>query len=141
MMAAGTPPDAIFIGDNVVRQYVVLDSVLPLNEYIAKDASFNKKDYYPAAIKPYVINDKVYGLPNDVAVWAIVYNKDIFDQADVPYPKANWTWQDFLRTARKVNKKNDQGVHEIFGCIFGNYNLWMWQNKGDFSPLLPLAGG
>ncbi len=29
-----------------------------------------------------------------------VYNRKLFRQAGVPYPKAGWTWDDFVRTAR-----------------------------------------
>ena len=34
---------------------------------------------------------------------AVVYNKEIFDQAGVDYPSDDWTWDDFLATAAKLN--------------------------------------
>ncbi len=132
MMAAGIPPDAIFIGPMELRGFVGLDAMLPLDDFIKNDKGFRKTDYYPAALNPYIINSKLYGLPNDVAVWAVIYNKDLFDKAGVDYPKANWTWQDFLVKSKAINKINPDGAHATFGCIFGSYELWMWQNKGNY---------
>ncbi len=132
MMAGGIPPDAIFIGTSEIQEFVKLDSVLALDDFIKDDPEFRKEDYYPAAINPYVVNGKLYGLPNDVAIWSIFYNKDVFDKAGVKYPKENWTWNDFLGTCKAVNKVNPDKTHEIYGCLFGNYDLWMWQNEGDW---------
>jgi len=37
-------------------------------------------------IQAFTLNGKVYGIPKDFNTLAIEYNKDIFDEAKVPYP-------------------------------------------------------
>ena len=32
----------------------------------------------------------------------VYYNKDLFDKAHVPYPKAGWTWDDFVNDAKAI---------------------------------------
>ena len=49
-------------------------------------------------------NGKQYGLPNDINGTAIYYNKKLFDEANLPYPEAGWTYDDMKELAQKLTK-------------------------------------
>ncbi|MGI6543656.1 MAG: extracellular solute-binding protein [Limnochordia bacterium] len=48
----------------------------------------------------------LYALPHYAGTWAVWYNQDLFDQAGVPSPSNNWTWDDLTNISRKVTMRN-----------------------------------
>lgn len=59
------------------------------------------------------------GLPVDVSLPLIMYNKEIFDQAGLPYPTDSWTWDEMMELAGKLTIRNESGVALQFGFGFG----------------------
>ena len=45
---------------------------------------------------------RLYGVPKDKDNGMLVYNKEMFDAADVPYPTDNWTWEDMAEVSQKI---------------------------------------
>ena len=54
----------------------------------------------------------MYALPKDVDAIALWYNKELFKQAGVAYPTANWTWNDLTAAAQKLTDPA-KGVYGI----------------------------
>ena len=50
------------------------------------------------ALSAFNVDGKQYGLPGNFSNVVLVYNKDLFDQAGIDYPTADWT-QDDVQTA------------------------------------------
>jgi multiple sugar transport system substrate-binding protein len=57
----------------------------------------------------YVYNDKLYGLPTDLDMDVLFYNKDLFDEAKVAYPTTDWTWDDYHDAAQALTKGSGGG--------------------------------
>ena len=49
-----------------------------------------------------VVDGQLAGVTTGTNTICVVYNKDIFDQAGVEYPDDEWTWSEFLQTAKAV---------------------------------------
>jgi multiple sugar transport system substrate-binding protein len=64
-------------------------------------------DFYPNSLFEW--DSKLWGLPAEVDVQVLYYNKDIFDSEKVPYPRAGWNWNDFLQTAQLLTTVQGQG--------------------------------
>ncbi len=45
---------------------------------------------------------RLYGVPKDKDNGLLVYNKEMFDAAGVPYPTDDWTWEDLTDASRKI---------------------------------------
>lgn len=45
---------------------------------------------------------KSYMLPYRMGQWVVYYNKTLFDRMGVPYPKENWTWEEYAETAKRL---------------------------------------
>ncbi len=122
-IAGGTPPDVIFAEvDNFVNFYEK-EALLPLSDFLREDTSFRITNYFPEVVKRFTQDGKIYCIPRDTAPFACVfYNKDLFDEAKVPYPKDNWNWNDLLKKA-KVLTKIKKGVVQQYG-----FYAWAWQN-------------
>jgi ABC-type glycerol-3-phosphate transport system substrate-binding protein len=80
------------------------ERVLDLEPLLAADPAFDLDDFYPLALDTLRQEGRLKGLPSEVDLVVIYYNKDLFDQADVSYPATGWTRDDFLETAIALRK-------------------------------------
>ncbi|NGQ95863.1 sugar ABC transporter substrate-binding protein [Brevibacillus sp. SYP-B805] len=81
----------------------------PLDEYIKADNVDVNQYFQPIAdLRGKGTDGKRYGLPRDISMIALVYNKDLFDKYGVAYPKDGWTLDDFRETAKKLTHKEDK---------------------------------
>ncbi|HJP82418.1 MAG TPA: sugar ABC transporter substrate-binding protein [Fimbriimonadaceae bacterium] len=132
---AGTMPDvmvldassaAIFINNGVLRD---------LSPLIAKDPEFKFSDYYPNVLDIGRRNGKTYAIPGDFTPMVMYYNKDIFDRAGIPYPTADWTFEKFFETAKKLTVREKSGKIQQYGFSFSTWMpgwiMWLWNNGGD----------
>ena len=118
-------PDVFWMHSNQFFKYVAADKLLPLDfEY----------DYtpYPAGVTAlYNYNNVHYAVPKDYDTIALVYNKEIFDNAGIAYPDDTWTWDTLLETAKKLTDP-EKGIYG-FGAPndrqSGYLNL-IYQNEG-----------
>jgi multiple sugar transport system substrate-binding protein len=61
-------------------------------------------DYIPALFDAFSNRGKTYGIPKDSAAWGIYYNKTMFDEVGVPYPKDDWTLEEFRALAVELTR-------------------------------------
>jgi multiple sugar transport system substrate-binding protein len=135
-LASGTAADVFLIGEGDFFSYVDKGVVEPLDDYIAKDSSFDLAMYQKDLIDMERINDKLYYLPKDFNPLALWYNKRIFDEAGVPYPSEDWTWDDMFATAKKLTKQ-ENGKYTQFGFNAGTWEYpiytYLWTNGTDIA--------
>jgi len=94
---AGNPPDLFQSwGGGVLKQQVDASLV----KDITADTSSWVGDLLPAAIQPYTIDNKVYGIPWDIGMVGFWYNKELFTKAGITAPPA--TWAELLTTVSKI---------------------------------------
>lgn len=79
------------------------------------------KMVWPVAIPSLVYHGRIYGLPRNFGTNALWYNKNVFDEAGVPYPKPGWTWPELIETARKLTKRDKHGRPIRFG-LYWNFD-------------------
>ena len=84
---------------------------MPIDAYVARD-KVDLGNYMPAVMDAYKFKDHVYALPKDVDAIALWYNKELFKQAGVDYPTADWTWDDLTAAAQKLTDPA-KGVYGI----------------------------
>ncbi|MCP4167726.1 MAG: sugar ABC transporter substrate-binding protein [Chloroflexi bacterium] len=91
-------PDVTFFWDN--NWY---PEALDLTPYIEADPDFDPGIYFPGFYNTRAKwGDKVVGLPLGVGANLVMYNKDVFDEAGVPYPSEDWTTDDFTEIATQL---------------------------------------
>lgn len=70
------------------------------------------------------IDGKAYGFPGDVKSWFVMINKNHLDEAGLPLPPLDWTWEDYREYAKKLTK--GEGKDKRYGSYFhswADYNL------------------
>jgi multiple sugar transport system substrate-binding protein len=72
-------------------------------------------------IERFMVDGKIYGMPTNMNVWQVFYNKDIFDKRGVPYPPVNgdWTWDEYREMLKKLTYR--EGNIQVYG---GFFMLW-----------------
>lgn len=111
----------VFLSLNEVQLKKRIDSgyAYPLDELFEK-AGFSIEENYDDAIEKRKVDGHYYSLPAKKMTRTILYNKDMFDEAGVPYPEPNWTYDEFLDTARKLTK--GEGADKVYGYMFPGYD-------------------
>lgn len=101
---AKNPPDVLYMWN--FPTYA--KSLQPMTDFISNDKDLNIDDFYPGLLNYSKVNGVVYGLPAGFTTHVVYYNKKIFDEAKVPYPKEGWTWDDFKDIAAKLSKPDQK---------------------------------
>jgi len=136
-LAAGTPPDVFAMDAPLYPDYQSRGVLLNLQPYIQKD-NFDLTDFYDSSLTCYQTADGYYGLPRDVQPSVMYYNKDMFDEAGVPYPDDTWTWDTLIEMGQKLTKDRDgDGTTDQFAIWADLWDMelyWasaIWQNEGE----------
>jgi multiple sugar transport system substrate-binding protein len=101
-LSAGTGPDLFYVDIFWSQGLFSSGAVEPLDTYLAKSKVLQAKDIIPALLNGFTYKGKVYGIPKDFNTLAVIYNKDMFDIAKVPYPDKNDDWNTFTAKLQKV---------------------------------------
>lgn len=137
--AAGVAPDIMQLAYDQLATFAERGTLEPLDRLIRRDR-FPVHEMFPQLLPALKYRGVFYGLPRGWTTFALYYNKDMFRDAGVPFPKEGWTWDDFLFTCRKVTKDTDgDGRIDQFGCDaptqMDGIAYWIWQNGGTlFTP-------
>jgi len=127
-LLAGSAVDVIqSLGNNEASQRYDAGFLAPLNSLMASNKCDAQKIWGKYLTK--MADGNYYYLPIKQEVNCILYNKKVFDDAGVPYPKAPWTWDDYVATAKKLTNSK-KGV---WGSYFLDLNSWFYvqaQQKG-----------
>jgi multiple sugar transport system substrate-binding protein len=110
-IASGTTPDVGIADYGRTVSFTKAGAIIPLDDLIKRD-NYPLDPFPSPTIGQYKWhagdfdsgNGQIYGLPYDAQPYMVVYNQKLFDQAGVPYPSDTWTWDDFVSTAKKLTK-------------------------------------
>lgn len=133
MVAGGQAPDVAMLAMDQYPVYVEKGALTPLDKWISDDY---KKDLWPVVLKILSYKNSIYAVPRDITCNVMFYNKKMFDEAKVPYPKQGWTWKDFLEACKKLTKYDKSGKPIRWGYHYATYPDgfydWLLQNNGGF---------
>jgi len=94
--------DVSIISPFDLSELVEEDAILSLDPFVEQDASFGPADFYPGTLELYTRDGRLWAVPGMVNMLVMYYNRDLFDAYGVPYPKPEWTWDDFLNSALAI---------------------------------------
>jgi multiple sugar transport system substrate-binding protein len=134
-IAAGRPPDVLLLDNIDVPAFTdrgVLLDLAPLLPRLGVDLA----RYDSTVLDIFRRGAAVYALPKGYTPMVLVYNKDLFDRAGIPYPSGDWTWDEFLRTAQALTRDTDgDGRIDQWGTAYDRryflWAAWLWSGGGD----------
>lgn len=127
-VAGGQAPDIINIAIEGARLLVSKDLLIPLDDILSGDSTSAEltDDVHPALIAPFNIEGQTWYIPHSWNNMVIHYNTKIFADAGLEPPKADWTWNDFLETAKTLTTGEGDNKVFGFGIPYFNFGLTPW---------------
>jgi multiple sugar transport system substrate-binding protein len=105
---------------NTMR-YVSAGFLMPLDDMLRK-AGYDANAVFGKFLRRH--DGRLLYLPYEQSIHAVYYNKKIFKEAGVPYPKAPWTWDDYVATAKRLTSR-DKGVYGSYFVLDWEYYFYM----------------
>lgn len=135
-IAARTPPDLILFNYRRIGPFVIKGAVQPVDDYFAASASIKPADFYATAIDAFKFKGMQMCVPLNLSQLQIYYNVDLFKAANVPLPTKDWTWADFLATAKALTQDtNGDGKTDQYGVGIARQAIrlmpFIWQHGGE----------
>lgn len=124
----GTPPDVVqghvyaLAGQNLVE---------PLDKQWEEWGPAATEQFLPAALREVTWQDTLYGIPLDVYTLVLLYNREHFDQAGLPYPGADYDFSAFQRAAAALSKPEENRYGLGFTTDPWYVYTWLASAGGD----------
>jgi multiple sugar transport system substrate-binding protein len=109
--------------------------IMDLTDRVA-DPAFGWEDFFAASRDAATVDGRVLGIPALIDNLAIVYNKDLFAEAGIEEPQADWTWDDFRTAAKALTDPATKQYGFAFPADASEDTVWhydamLWQSGGD----------
>jgi multiple sugar transport system substrate-binding protein len=124
--------DVLWVPQDAVPRLSAQDAILDLDSLIEQDNAFQLSDFYEGSVDALRVSGegRTWAIPYGADVLVMYYNRDLFDQYNVPYPKIGWMWDDFLERAVAIR---DPDV-SVFGygprLDLNDATLFVYQHGG-----------
>ena len=129
-----TPPDLFLIDTFRLPDFVDSNAILPLDAHLTQIREpIQIDDYYSALLDAFSIDGTLYCLPRDGSTLALLYNRALFDEAEIAYPSTEWTWSDLTATTQKIS--------ETTNPYYTTYGMATSLDFSRWAPFLFQAGG
>jgi multiple sugar transport system substrate-binding protein len=136
-LAGGAAPDVFAMDGPLFPDYQSRDVLLDLKPYIDRDG-YDLSQLTEQGVADFTTAGGQFGLPRDLNVIVLYYNKAMFDAAGIPYPDDTWDWAKLVEVGKQLTKDdNGDGTVDQWGFYTETTdmeNFWLsavWQNGGD----------
>jgi multiple sugar transport system substrate-binding protein len=128
-------PDVAFIEN---RRWMKAGEVVDLTESL-KSWGVDPKDFHPGGLArlTWDLNQGIFAVGDFLGGNVIFYNKDLFDQAGIPYPPADksLTTAEFAELCTKLAKPDPDPTKTVWGCSMPDWALrinaaWVFGKDG-----------
>ncbi len=136
-IAGGDAPDVFAMDGPLFPDYQSRGVLLDLKPYIDR-SGYDLSQLADQAVGDFkTAGGGQFGLPRDLNVIALFYNKKMFDTAGIPYPDDTWDWAKLVDVGKQLTLKSANGKVSQWGFYTETSdmeNYWsslVWQNGGE----------
>jgi multiple sugar transport system substrate-binding protein len=106
--AGDAMPDVFQLGNTWVPEFVALDAITPLDEWIDATPSLGREDFFPGITATNEIDGRLYGIPWYVDTRLLFYRSDLLGDRDPPR-----SWDDWRATMAAMQQAAGPGADAI----------------------------
>jgi len=130
-MMAGDAPDVFGTCCQDSVFFIQQGQCLSLQPFMDRE-DYDLGDFHQQQFKSWTLNGEIYAIPSYTGTYALYYNQDMFDEAGIDAPPANWgelSFEDYHQMLLKVAKPDaDPKVFGVTGyCMAGGGSSWVTQ--------------
>lgn len=115
--SSGKAPDVIRMSRDIFSPFASEDLFADLTPYL--EASGSEGCWDESLLDIFDFDGELLSLPYMYSNYVIAYNKDIFDEANLEYPTADWTETEFVELAKTLT--SGEGPEKTYGMWFGGW--------------------
>lgn len=130
-MAGGTAPDVFYVDDQLMTAFAPSGQLLALDDLMV-EANVSRDDFIPALMPIFTMDDKTYALPKDWGTLGLVYLPKAFEDAGIPEPTDEWTWDDMRAAAKTIADKGTYGGF-CMGADWARFFPFAASNGGSYA--------
>ncbi|MCF8240662.1 MAG: sugar ABC transporter substrate-binding protein [Melioribacteraceae bacterium] len=143
-VASDNTPDLCQLGNTWIPQFVALNSLEILDEYVSSSDQIKKENYFDGIWSTNIIENKLYGIPWYIDTRVLFYRTDVLAEAGLNHPPQ--TWEELYDVSKKIKeipgKKDKYAIYlpanewasfVIFGLQAGSTILKNNNRYGNFS--------
>lgn len=113
LTAAEALPDIVNVVDFHLVNYG--RELMDLRPFFEADPTISLEDLHPQLVQAVTYDGQVKTLPIFYNVPLLYYRVDLFREAGLDPPSADWTWEDYRQAARRLTRRGPDGRVEIWG--------------------------
>ncbi|AZN41004.1 ABC transporter substrate-binding protein [Paenibacillus albus] len=128
---AGTLPDVFWMHSGQFVKYASGKFLEPITDRVT-NGELDLNNYASNLGSIYTLDGQNYAVPKDFDTIGLAYNKDLFDQAGIPYPDDTWDYAKLADTAKKLSQP-DKGIYGFAAKMDTQTGYWndMLANGGS----------
>lgn len=143
-VASDNTPDLCQLGNTWVPQFVALDALEILDEYLLRSEQIKKENYFEGIWNTNIIENKLYGIPWYIDTRVLFYRTDVLSKAGYDHPPKSW--DELYEVSKKIKENagaedkyaiylptNEWAPFVIFGLQAGSTILKDNNSYGNFS--------
>lgn len=113
MIAGNCAPDLMWMGQSF-NEFADKRVFLDLSERI-RLSGIDLREYKPKVLDWYKRGEQLYSLPFGEDVSFLFYNRKLFREAGIPFPKDDWEFSEFLEAVQKLTRRDKSGRVTCYG--------------------------
>ena len=128
-----TLPDLFWLNGPNFQLYASNGKVEPITGAVDAGA-IDPANYPESLVDLYNLDGTQYGVPKDFDTIGLWFNKEIFEQAGVETPTADWTWDDLKSASQTISDElSDEGIYGVAAGMDGQttYYNTIFQAGGE----------
>ncbi len=126
--AGEDPPEVFLVNFREYAQFVVRGAIEPYEGFLEENA-VDLADYFPQPLEAFTFDDRLQCMPQNISSLVVYFNEKLFHAAGIPRPRAGWTWDEFVATARALTKGDVDGLGIEPSII--RLAPFIWSNGGE----------
>lgn len=129
---SNTMPDIFWMHTDQILYYADFGILADLtNLYDGEDPNYYAEHFSEISLSNASGTDgQIYGVPKDKDNVVLVYNKEMFDAANVAYPDENWTWNDLISASEQIYNATGKYGYMAYNDEQLGYWNFVYQNGG-----------
>lgn len=135
LIAARQAPDVFWTSDAWMAYE--LPFLADLTPFVQRDAAeLDLDDFFPELLEACKYDGRQVVLPRWFNISLLYYNTTLFDAAGEPYPRPDWTWDDYVAAGIRLTRRGADGRVEVWGSNimtgwWGEWLIYVRQSGGD----------
>lgn len=145
-IAGGLAPDIAIVDFYDLPELIEAGLIFDVTAWAERDGIYDeiRAELHPAVLGEMEYKGRLYSVANlRIAPDGLFYNKNLFNEAGLPYPTDDWTIEDMREAAIRLTRKNADGEVTQWGIEFHRFFIWpfirmnggrLFDPEGTYSP-------